>query len=594
MSNISENRICQNCKSNFTIEPDDFGFYEKIKVPAPTFCPECRLQRRLAFREDRPLYKDNCDNCGKDLISIFSDKIHLNIYCSDCWWGDGWDAMDYGKDYDFSRSFFEQYQELRKIVPREAAGSKNSTNCQYSNGNIRCKDCTLTFDGFQSINCYNCQTPVFSRDSMDSNIIMNGDHAYETVNSNGVYNTKFVYFSDNCLDSSFLFNCIGCSDCFGCVNLRNKKNCIWNIQYSKEEYLKELEKWDLSSHKNIKKSKEKFLELYYKIPRRFALVTNSSDVTGNDIKNTKNCKNCYATRNGVENCKNIFTGGLLLKDSYDAIFGGDKSEMFYETSGGVQSQRCFFSRAPHSSKDIEYSERVLSCSDCFGCVHLKNKKYCILNKQHNKEKYFELREKIIKQMSDIPYIDKKGRFYRYGEFFPTELSLWGYNETWAYKYFPLIKENVIKEGYNWEDKPKRDYKISIESKDLPDNIKDVDDGILNEVISCEHLNKDCHHQCAEVFRILPDELQFYRQMNLSLPRLCPSCRDHDRQKFIEKPRLYKRKCGCGGSISLNGLYKNTVKHHHGDQECQNEFESVIGKYRKDIVYCEKCYQTEFI
>ena len=41
----SEIRQCQNCKQDFTIEPDDFGFYEKIKVPPPTFCPLCRAQR---------------------------------------------------------------------------------------------------------------------------------------------------------------------------------------------------------------------------------------------------------------------------------------------------------------------------------------------------------------------------------------------------------------------------------------------------------------------------------------------------------------------------------------------------------------------
>jgi len=35
----TENRSCQNCKKNFTIEPEDFGFYEKISV-----------QRRIRLR----------------------------------------------------------------------------------------------------------------------------------------------------------------------------------------------------------------------------------------------------------------------------------------------------------------------------------------------------------------------------------------------------------------------------------------------------------------------------------------------------------------------------------------------------------------
>jgi len=44
---IFETHKCQNCKKEFEITNDDFGFYKKIGVPAPTFCPECRLKRRM-------------------------------------------------------------------------------------------------------------------------------------------------------------------------------------------------------------------------------------------------------------------------------------------------------------------------------------------------------------------------------------------------------------------------------------------------------------------------------------------------------------------------------------------------------------------
>src|SRR3989344_2055311 len=102
----SENSVsttCQNCKQEFVIEPDDFGFYEKIKVPPPSWCPECRMKRRLAYREERALYKDTCDKCGKDTVSLFAPETKLTVYCSPCWWGDGWDGTDYGRDYDFNK-----------------------------------------------------------------------------------------------------------------------------------------------------------------------------------------------------------------------------------------------------------------------------------------------------------------------------------------------------------------------------------------------------------------------------------------------------------------------------------------------------------
>src|SRR3989338_6874461 len=101
----SENRICQNCKKDFTIEPDDFGFYEKMKVPPPTFCPECRSQRRNAWRNNTSLYSRKCDLCNKFIISLYSPDSGLTVYCNKCWWSDKWDPKDYGAGYDFLKPF---------------------------------------------------------------------------------------------------------------------------------------------------------------------------------------------------------------------------------------------------------------------------------------------------------------------------------------------------------------------------------------------------------------------------------------------------------------------------------------------------------
>lgn len=98
--------ICQNCRQEFFIVVEDFSFYEKIGVPAPTFCPDCRLVRRLAFREERALYKDTCDLCGVDMVSLYAPGTPCPVYCSSCWWSDNWDATSYGLEYDFSKPFF--------------------------------------------------------------------------------------------------------------------------------------------------------------------------------------------------------------------------------------------------------------------------------------------------------------------------------------------------------------------------------------------------------------------------------------------------------------------------------------------------------
>jgi hypothetical protein len=589
-----QKKQCQNCKIEFTIESDDFSFYEKIKVPPPTFCSGCRLLRRFAYREARPLYRRICNMCNDNIVSIFTEDAPSPVFCSSCWWSDKWNASDYYLEYDFSKPFFEQFYQLQKIVPREGFSGRNTINCNYSNGSVNCKNCTLVFEGFESINCYNCQAPFFSRDSMDSNMIMNADHAYESINSDRIYNVKYIYFSDDCLDSSFLYNCVGCSNCFCCVNLRNKKYCINNIQYTKDEYQKKIKEFDLGSYKSFLSIKNNFINLYIKTPKRFARITNSVNVTGNDIQNTKNCFNCFGTRLGVENCKNIFLAALLLKDSHDASFGGDKSELFYETSGGIQSQRCLFTRAAMNSTDLEYCDRIFNCSNLFGCVHLRDKKYSILNKQYTKEKYFEMVEKIKKQMDDVPFVDRRGLIYKYGEFFPSELSLWPYNESWAYVFYPISKDEAIEKGFNWRDLEKKDHQISIEAEGLPDHIKDVDQSILNEIIGCQNRNDNSHHQCTKAFRILPYELDFLKKMNIVLPRLCPNCRFYERFRKINKPKTYNRQCMCQGSYSKDDKYKNSINHFHGDEPCSVFFETAISPDDNEIVYCEKCYQSEFI
>src|SRR3989344_6325856 len=167
---------CQSCKNDFTIESEDFTFYEKIKVPPPTFCPECRLIRRFASYKERALYKDTCDMCEKEIVSMYAPDTPFKVYCSSCWWSDDWDAEDYGQDYDFTRPFFEQFCTLQKKVPCQATNTRNCTNCNYCHGLIRCKNCFFVFAGLEAKNCLYCQIPIFTQDSMDSDGVMHADH----------------------------------------------------------------------------------------------------------------------------------------------------------------------------------------------------------------------------------------------------------------------------------------------------------------------------------------------------------------------------------------------------------------------------------
>jgi len=587
---MTKTKTCQNCKTKFTIEPEDFKFYEKIDVPAPTFCPECRMARKAAFYNTRKLYKRKDDFTKKNIISIYNSDSSYKVYHQKIWYSDKWNPMDYGRDYNFKRPFFEQFNQLMKEIPWAHNMGTGSVNSDYCAGTFFCKNCYLSI-GNTLENCLYVYGGYKSNNCVDSMSTIENENCYEGTNTNNNYNVSFSQYANHCIDSAFLYDCPNLLNCFGCVNLRHKKYHIFNEPYSKEEYKKEIEKYDFSSYKNLQKIKKKFYRFKLQFPRRYADIVYSDNVIGNNCREAKNCYHCFSVVKGVENCKYVLYAGLNFKDSYDVLDSGDNSQLFYETavSGVGGCYRVVFSiKVIEGSHNIQYSMECKNSNNLFACVGLRHKKYCILNKQYTKKEYEKLVPKIKQHMNDMPYTDKKGRVYKYGEFFPIELSPFAYNETLANEYFPLTKEQSIERGYAWYDKPKAEYKPTIKAKDLPDNIKDVNNDILKEVIRCS--SPDCAG--SGVFRIIPRELKFYKKMNIPLPWFCPDCRHRERIKQRNPLKLWERKCQCAGTHSSNKLYKNTIEHKHKDKHCPNKFQTTYAPDRKEIVYCEKCYLRE--
>ena len=569
----SQTKQCQNCNKDFTIEPDDFSFYEKIKVPPPTFCPECRMQRRLAYRNERNFSHRNCGMCGNKVISIYKDKS-LKIYCQDCWFSDKWDSTQYGKDYDFTKPFFEQFQELFKKVPQvNLNGHASNIDSPYVNYVVQVKNCHFCFGGGFSENIMFSNLGIECKDSAEIYFSTNCEFCYEILNCQKCYK---VYFGNNlkdCLNSYFLQDCVNCSDCIMSCNLKNKTFYYKNEQLTKEEYSKKKDEFLIKLQNNPNSLKHEYKEFIIKQPKRFANIYKSESCTGDNITESKNIINSFGIKKG-ENCKNCVEVLNQVKDIYDGNSIGMNSQNMYEIlTGSVNVSDAFFSCViRNNSININYSYFITSSSNLFGCVGIKKGQYMILNKQYTKEEYEEMIPKIIKHMSDMPYIDSKGRVYKYGEFFPSELSPFAYNETIAQEYFPLTKEEAIEQGYKWKDKEERNYSIDIHTEDIPDSTRDTPDtDILNKVIECSHKGT-CNQQCTEAFKIIPEELSFYRRMNLPLPRLCPNCRHYERLAQRNPMKLWHRKCM-----------------HEG---CKNEFETSYSPERPEIVYCEKCYQQE--
>jgi len=581
-----ETKTCQNCKQNFIIEPEDFEFYEKIKVPPPTFCPDCRMQRRMAWRNERTLYKRK-DAFGNGTISIYSPDKPFVVYPRDYWWSDEWDPMQYGREYDFGKPFFVQFRELLESVPVSGVFSSNVVESPYCNHVGYLKNCYLTFASWECENVNYSDKAEFSKDSFDLYLAKKCERCYWTVDSEDSYRLFFSAESSGCTDSAFLFDCRNCQNCFGCVELRNKQYHIFNKPYSKEDYEQKIRELDIGSFQNFQKTLNEFLQFRLTFPRRFARLINTTNVAGDNCVGVKNCYHCFDLRENVEDGKYLTHGGFGMKDSYDG-YGIGICELLYEgiDSGVDGGSRELFSVVVYSSSDTHYCFNCANAAYLFGCVGLRKKQYCILNKQYSKEEYETLVPKIIKHMHDMPYRDARGREYRYGEFWPVELSPFAYNETIAQEYFPLTKEKALEVGFSWRDADKKEWDVSVLAKDLPDHIQNTPESIVGERIACL--------TCGRAYRVLKEEYDFLKKERLPFTRQCPDCRHKVRFENRKPLALWKRQCNCTGAASENGVYKNTAEHSHKTAHCPNEFETSYAPYRPEIVYCEQCYQAEVI
>ena len=577
----SETRTCQNCKSEFVIEPEDFLFYEKIKVPPPTWCPECRLQRRLAWRNERNLYKRVCDLCKKPIISMYSDRVPFPVYCSGCWWGDGWDPREYGTEYDVTKPFFEQFHELMSKVPQEALQGKQSVNSDYSNYTMNAKDAYL------SVLIVESENVSFSRFLLQCRDCSGCSMSTKLEKCVRMSRTGFCSDSSDCMITEyshgvhFMYDCINCSDCYGCINLNHKRYHIFNRPYSKEEYEKKVAQlksfpWE--------EQRERVHAFFRTQPVRGYIHYFSHNVSGEEIYYSENCKQCFLA-NFVKDSAYIFNTSSLDRsneathDNYDCTIVADTA-LCYEMIGGSKSYQCRFGFINDNSISLDYSMFCYGSSNLFGCIGLRNKQRCILNREYDAEVYAELRMKIVQEMGD------------YGEFPPAVFSPFAYNETLAQEYFPLTKSEALRKGYAWKDPEARDYKITMRGNTLPDRIADVRDSVLQETIGCAH-EEECSEQCTFAFKIIPQELALYRRLELPLPRLCPNCRYSQILNERNPLKLFEARCRCAGAVSENGAYANQADHGHGKVHCLNSFKTVF-KPEEMIVYCKECYQSEFI
>ena len=522
-------KTCKNCEAEFEIRDVDFIFYEKLKVPSPTLCPDCRLQRRLMMRNEKNLYKRSCDFCKKSIISFFDSGVSFPVYCTECWWSDKWNPESHGINFDCDRPFFEQFRELMKKVPKASLLHLNNENSDYNSFLAFSKNTYMSPGSYIVEGCIYVRKSQNCKDCVNSNMINKCELLSNSANCDSCYGSDFLLNCRNCSFSSYLSDCSNMQNSFMCCGTRNKEFCFKNKECGKVEFEKIIAEYKTKDPESIF---AEFMEFSSNLPKRAAVQFNCENSVGDYLYNSKNALNCFDCFN-IEDSKYLYECAAV-KDSMDLNMHDKEIELCYEMScGGEKNYMSKFSYCTCASPFSEYLYSCFYLSKGFGCdgFHSKNE-YFILNKKYSKDEYESMKEKIIEHMK------KTGE---YGEFFPAELSPFAYNESVAQDYFPLTKDEAARKNYLWKE---------IQTVRAPDELS-----ILNCV------------ECGKQYRIIKQEQALYDKMSIKTPKRCQDCRYKQLLRWKNPRHLWKRACAdCGAPI-----------------------ESSYSPERPEKVYCEKCY-----
>lgn len=475
---------------------------------------------------------------------MYSPDKPFPIYCPDCWWSDKWDATDFGQGFDFSRPFFDQFKELQSTVPRIALYLVRSENADYCNFVGDVKNSYLVFGSVYSEDCM-YGSPYYSKDCVDSLVLRDCELCYECVDCRALYSCLYCQDCNNSSNVLFCYDVQNCSDCIACAGLRGKKYHIENKPVSKEEFEQFRLAIDFCDREKMKKLQNMLEKVKLDTPRHFMPNKNVENVSGSHIYNAKNVFNSFFT-DKCEDCS-YCAQVVDLKDCYDNNYT-EENESCCEYLGMYGTKNMYYSTFCRNTYSGFYSEYCISSKYFFSCDGIRNKEYCILNKHYTKDEYTRLVGEIVKHMQ------KNGEW---GEFFPISHTFFGYNETVAQEFFPLTKEESSAAGYPWKEPDEKEYREQIYA--VPTHIIDVPSSITRELLKCD--------TCGKNYKIIVQELEFYKKMKLPIPTTCPDCRHKNRLALRNPYTLVMRKC----------------------DKCGIDIKTAYPKDAPEQVYCEDCY-----
>lgn len=499
-------RTCAMTGQKWNMSDEEIGWYKKFQVPPSAVAPQTRWMHHGLWYVGYQYWYQSHPETGKPIICTVHPATGIKVLPDQEWFQKDFTQM--GREYDLSKSFFEQWRELQLSVPMSA--QRNHVEPKNSISFVSQGDEDSYFVGASK-----SKRTIYSHvatDTEDSCEVYQGfsiQNSYNVVHSHRIFNSKFVRECYDCLNSAFLFDCRNCEFCFGATNKRNKKYVWFNEQLSKEEWEKRMAEVDLGS----RRVSDDYLSRFYRLiaeqgvwPENF----NNQDVdsTGEYLNKTTNVRASYfCAEGGVDEYFCNFSLGASRQNAFTGypVFATD----CYYSASISRGGNCKFCFLNIQSNQMEYSLLCYNCENCFGCIGLQRKQFCILNKQYTEEEYWKRVDVIKCAMMD------RGE---YGEFFPARFSPSYHGDSGGSYWFGATPsdlkgigvlefdpESMGAIGQELAD-PSRTKNVS----ELPDHVAELGDEWIGVPLFDTAANRR--------FAMIKPEVEMYRRLNIAPPQ----------------------------------------------------------------------------
>lgn len=427
-------------------------------------------------------------------------------------------------------NFVEKFRHLFLISPQCGSWTRASENCDYGDISTNSKDCYMLFNSGNCRNAYYSEDSRVLTDATDCSLCENCELCYECVDCDTCYDSNFCQDCTNCRNINFSYDLRRCNDCFGCCTMRDKQYCIFNEQFSKEEYEKKMKMFDYSNASGIAYIWQKLEEFKKKNPRMYIHEHDTTECTGDYIYHSKNCHQCFDTRH-TEDSGYIYQANLDqgTKDSWDCGPIPTVMDLCYDIAYSDYLFKCKHVYWASRLKDSEWCVNCMESENLFGCAYVKNRHdgFYILNEKVGEAEYRERTAEIKKMLL----------------------------ANGIYTLYDLINKD-LEEG-------KKDEKKRLELV--------AHSTLHGALASSIERERNCF-TCTDKFQLVQAEIDFYKKWDIIWPVYCPECRSKQRYALRNERKMYKRVC----------------------DKCKKTLISTFPNDSKFVVYCLRCWHENLV